>query len=571
MWKKSKLVLLSSTLAFTVTCNATNHVVFATGETKPQATELEAPNPETKTPVNQNYLKVKFENKILFHEQVPTKTIIQVLDASKEVLESEVLSGDMELELDSPKVSKGKMLSYWSIERKDDKLLITPILTKEKELPVKFLSTEGGQLLQNNAQTKEIVKSVNKGTNLKDILPEVNPKENYKFAGWFKSNEKIDVDDVKVIDSKGEYYAKFYPDFNNNNINDRTEEITIKFVTNSDQKFKDIKTHVGKQIKLPTLKKKDSVFMGWYTDQEYKNKFTDGTLTESQTFYAKWKKAETVIKEAQGKPITDKNISDQIEQILKEKLQGYNNSNASSNSTKAPNSNANSSGNNVQAPNSNAAKAPSSDSAKAPNNNAAQAPNSNVPASNPPIVINGSGYGAEPSKPNYEGNTGTTFKEKTYVFANENIGEMFMVKFFEKDGGFLSSMTLPYGKTIKLYDENEKLHGEYAIRQDTSITLDTKDYVNKGSVFVGFDSREVSVNSAQITELFPKVQVDSAVSKTLAEQQEMAAAEAEQAAKKKKILLFSLISLGIGAIAGGAYLFIRRKRLAKENVEEETI
>ena len=61
-------------------------------------------------------------------------------------------------------------------------------------------------------------------------------------------------------------------------------------MTNSSEKFKDIKTNVGKQMKLPILKKKDSVFMGWYTDQEYKNKFTDDVLTESLTLYAKWEK-----------------------------------------------------------------------------------------------------------------------------------------------------------------------------------------------------------------------------------------------------------------------------------------
>lgn len=511
MWKKSRLVLLSSALAFAVTCNATNYVAFAADNepeiTEPQVTEPEAPKPEY---VNQNFVKIIFEDKVLFHEQLPTKTMIQVLNASDEVLESEVLSGDMELELDKPKISKGKMLSYWSIERKNDKLLIRPVLVQEKELSVKFLSQDGGQLLQHNAQTKEIVKSVNKGSNLKDILPEVNPKEKYKFAGWFeilttddnkKIEEKVDVDEVKITDSNRAYYAKFYPDFNDNNIDDRTEEITVKFVTNSEDKFNDIKTHVGKQIKLPILKKKDSVFMGWYTDEEYKNKFNnDDILTESQTLYAKWETADKVIQEAQSKPITDKDISDQIERILNERLQDYK------------------------------------------NNNAAQTP-----------------------KPSYEGNTGTTFTEKKYVFANGNIGEVFMLKFFDKNGSFLFSLTLPYGKTVKLYDENEKLHGEYAIRQDTTITLDTNDFVNKGSILLGFDSREIRVNSTQITEVFPKVKVDSA-SETLAHQQMLAAEEAKQAAKKKNLLMFLFLSLGVGGIGGG-YWFIRKRRLAREQLE----
>ena len=109
-----------------------------------------------------------------------------MLNPVDEVLESEVLSCDMEMELEAPKIEPGKMLSYWSIERKNNKIIIIPILVSEKELPVNFVTTEGGELLENNAQTKEITKSVNKGTNLKDILPEVNPKNLHKFSGWFE-------------------------------------------------------------------------------------------------------------------------------------------------------------------------------------------------------------------------------------------------------------------------------------------------------------------------------------------------------------------------------------------------
>lgn len=543
MWKKSKLILLSSALAFAVTCNITNYVVAAeTSVTEPQVTEPEVQKPET--PVNQNYVKIIFDNKVLYHEQVPTKTMIQVLNDSGDVLTSEVLSGDMELELDNPKLGKGQMLSYWLIEKKDSKLLIHPILTDEKDLTVKFLSTEGGQLLQNNAQTKEIVKSVNKGTNLKEILPEVNPKKYYNFAGWFKAvttnnkkevGEKVNVEDMKITDSTGEYYAKFYPDFNENNIDDSTEEITVKFVTNSDQKFKDITTHVGKQIQLPALKKKESVFMGWYTDEEFKNKFTNDILTDSQTLYAKWEKAEKVIEESQNKPITDKDISDQIERILKERLQGYG-------TTTTPSSNV----------------------------NAARTTPSNNTASNP--SNSNAGTIVETSPPTYEGNTstGTSFKETKYVFANDKIGEEFMVKFFDKDGSFLFSIILPYGKTVKVYDQNENERGEYSVRHDTSITLDTKDLVNENSILLGFDSREVRINSTQITEVFPEVKVNSGVIESL-EQQKLMAAQEAQAAEKKSALMILILTLLVVAGGIGSYLFIKKRKQAKLHEEVETI
>ena len=433
MWKNSKLVLLSSALAFSITCSATSFTVSAADENS-EITEplIKEPVAVVTGNINQNFVKVKFENKVLFHEQVPTKTIIQVLNPVEEVLESEVLSGDTEMELEAPKIEAGKMLSYWSIERKNNKMTIIPILVSEKELPVNFLTTEGGELLENNAQTKEIIKSVNKGTNLKDILPEVNPKNHHKFSGWFedvrtKNNKKVeekikDIDGIKITDSKGKYYAKFYPDYNDNNVDDRTEEITVKFVTNSSEKFKDIKTNVGKQMKLPILKKKDSVFMGWYTDQEYKNKFTADVLTESLTLYAKWDKADKVITQSENRPITDKDISDQVERILKDRMAN-----------------------------------------QAPNN----PPNANRGGNN----ISDLGLTVQPTQPSYEGNTSNTFKDTKYVFENKNVGQIHMVKFFDEEGGFLFSLTLPYGKTIKTYDENEQFREEYAVRHDTTIIL----------------------------------------------------------------------------------------------------
>lgn len=533
MWKKTKLFLLSSTLAFSVTCGATNFVVSAAEETESSVTEN----------INQNYLKIMFENKVLFHEQVPSKTIIQVLNAVDEVIESEVLSRDMELELESPKIGKGKMLSYWSIERKGNKLFIMPVLVLEKDLPVKFLTTEGGQLLKNNAQINEILKSVTKGTKLKDILPEVNPRDHHKFAGWSevvtmeegkKTEEKItDIDDRKIMNAQGQYHAKFFPDYNDNNIDDRTEKITVKVVTNSDEAFKDIATNVGKQFSLPKLKKKDHVFMGWYKDDEYKEKFTDDVFTESLTLYAKWEKVDKVITKAEKKPITDKDISDQVERILDERLRRNNNAS--------------------QSPN-NASQSP---------NNASQSPANQPKTSDSELVI-------EPIKPSYEGNTGSSFKETKYVFNNKKLGQEHMVKFFEKDGGFLFSLILPYGKTIKLYDENDSPHEEYTIRQDTTITLNTGDYINEGSIFLDFDTREVRVNSTQITEIFPKVD-DFAKGELAYEQERLAVAALEKEDAKNKNMLFASVGgVIVAALIGlGAYLFIRRKRRMREQVIEK--
>ena len=516
MWKKTKMILLSSALTFSLTCGSTNFVALAENNV----------GSGVKENITLNYLKIKYENKVLFHEQVPQKTIIQVLNTNGEVLDSEVLTGDKETELAAPKIPKGKMLSYWGVFRQKDKITIDPMLIDAKELTVKFSTTEGGELLENNAQTKVIVKSVNKGANLKDVLPEVSPKNHYKLTGWFTATagqeEKLkEIDDMKILDSKGEYYAKFYPDFNDNGIDDRTEEITLKFVTNSYENFKDIKTQVGKQLKLPVLKNKDSVFMGWYTDEEFKNKVTDNFFTESQTLYAKWEKAEKVIKEAQTKPITDKDVSDQVEEILKESV------------TQKP----------IQ---------PLSKGDGGANNPVIAEVNKNQNQINEP--------GVAPQS--------NTFKETKYVFTNKNIGEQYMVKFFDENEIFLFSLTLPYGKTIKTYDEDDRFHDEYAVRQDTTITLNTKEYIHEDSFLLGFKTREVKVNSTQITEVYPDIKsnVTSANEpydhqKELEEKQKEL--EEKNEAKMKNIIIYSLVTVALVIFSGvGIYLFKKRKKRA---------
>lgn len=520
MWKKSKLVLLSSALAFSLTSGSTSFIALAANDIQSNVKEN----------VNQNYVKVKYENKILFHEQVPSKVMIRVLNTNSEVIESQVLTGDTELVLETPKnISRGKMLSYWSIERVKDKFTIEPILIDAKDVMVNFYTNEGGELIENNAQIREISKSVNEGTNLKDILPEVNPKNGYKFAGWFKvqgeNEEKLnDIDEIKVIDAESKYSAKFYQDLNGNGIDDQTEEVTVKFVTNATANFADVKANVGTQIKLPKVEKKNSVFLGWYTDQDYKTQFKGDVVTESITLYAKWGNVDKVIQESEKKPITDKDISDQIEKILNKRLKELNTTSVSTSSNKPT----------------------QTTSTKDINTSKEQSSTQTIPAQN------------------------TFFKEVEYVFNNKNSGHRFMVKFLNEDNSFLFSLTLPYGKTIKIYDENQKFHEEYAVRQDTTITLNSKEYVNEGSQLINYETHEVRVNSAKITEIYPVVEVENTMEEELAYEHAKAMEEEYQAAKKKKdIILVSSLVIGLGSLlVASIFLFVKRK---KRNKALETI
>ncbi|PFJ71591.1 InlB B-repeat-containing protein [Bacillus cereus] len=580
MWEKSKRVLVSSVLSLSLIGNTT---VLAAVNNPTQIQENEN--------IARNYLKVTYESKILFHEQVPSKTMIQVLNEDNEVIESTVLTSDKEMNLEKPKVSNGKMLSYWAIEMKDGKLLIKPVLTTKEEFSVKFYVQDvGGSLLENHKQIKEVVKSATKDAKLKDVLPDVNPDKNYKFTGWFsmvdkgdgkKVEEKLEsVEDIKITDSKGEYYAKFFSDFNNNGIDDKTEEITVNFVTNVEEQIEPVKINVGQKIKAPKLSNKDKIFIGWYTNSELTNKFANDNLKESITLYAKWENAEKVITESEKKPITDKDVSDQVEKILNERFKDLKENqtatekpNETTNevtnketneATEKPkennNDNKGAATNNNQKPETNSTR----DNVKPNSSNAT--PSTSSPASGltqndtklkDNVILNGSNA--------LNGNKVSTYTETKYVFKNKNVGEKYMVKFLDESGAFVSSLTLPYGRTIKILDENENAHEEYAVRQDTTIHVDTEKYVNKGSTFLGLDTRTVQVNSTEITEIYPTTGKNNTSNSFLYKKDKETEKKKDSGVQNTIIIL---VTVAVICIVLGVFVFLKKRKKKEKNQEQ---
>ncbi|OQR53478.1 InlB B-repeat-containing protein [Bacillus sp. CDB3] len=497
MWGKSKQILFISVLSLSLLGNG-NTTVFASANHPTQAKENEN--------VIQNYLKVNYEGKVIFHEQVPSKMKIQVLDENNDVVESTILTSDKEMDLKKPKVTNGKMLSYWSIEVKNGKLLIKPVLTKKEESSVKFyVKDTGGNLIENHGQIKEIVKSATKDTKLKDILPVVNPDHHYKFTGWFamvdkgegnKVEEKLqNIDDIKITNPTGEYYAKFFSDFNNNGIDDKTEEITVDFVTNVDEQIEPVTLHVGQTIKAPKLSDKHKIFIDWYTNPELTNKFANDNLKGPITLYAKWEDAEKVITESEKKPITDKGVSDQVEKILNGRFKELKEGQTNTEKPKGSNNDKGTATNNDPKSDTHNTK----DHIKGNSSNVISSPNNRWGIS----TQNDTKLKSNATVNDSTNNRMNIFTEKKYVFNNSNVGEKYMLKFYDEDGAFVSSLTLPYGRTLKLLDENENLHEEYTVRQDTTINLNTKKYVTKDSVFLGLDTRTVTVNASEITEVYP--------------------------------------------------------------------
>lgn len=563
MWEKSKRVLVSSVLSLSLIGNTT---VLATVNNPTQTQENEN--------IARNYLKVSYESKVLFHEQVPSKTMIQVLNENNDVVESMVLTSDKEMNLEKPKVSNEKMLSYWTIEMKDEKLFIKPVLTAKEEFSVKFYVKDvGGNLLENHKRIKEVVKSATKDAKLKDVLPDVSPDNNYKFTGWFamvdkgdgkKVEEKLqNIEDIKVADSKGEYYAEFFSDFNNNGIDDKTEEITVNFVTNIEEQIEPVKLNVGQKIKIPKLSNKDKIFIGWYTNAELTNKFGNDNLKDSITLYAKWENAEKVITESEKKPITDKDVSDQVEKILNERFKELKEGQTSTvkpneTTTEVPNKETTGTTEKPKDNNSDNKGAATTNNTK--DNTKTNNSNANPPTSNP---WGGSIQNDTKLKENVVSNSNkiTAYTETKYVFKNKNIGEKYMVKFLDESGAFVSSLTLPYGRTIKLLDENEIPHEEYAVRQDTTINLNTEKYINKGSTFLGLDTRTIQVNATEITEIYPTTVKNN--SNSFLYKKDEKNSQKKDSNNQNIIIALSIVSV-ICIILGIFVLFKKRKKKEKD-------
>ncbi|EOO25441.1 hypothetical protein IIU_06182 [Bacillus cereus VD133] len=573
MWGKSKRVLVSSVLSLSLIGNTT---VLATVNHPAQTQGNEN--------IARNYLKVSYEGKVIFHELIPPKTMIQVLNEKNDVVESTVLTSDKEMNLEKPKVSNGKMLSYWTIEMKDGKLFIKPVLTPKQELSVTFYVKDvGGNLVENHKQIKEVVKSATKNAKLKDVLPDVNPGNHYKFTGWFamvdkgdgkKAEEKLqNIEDMKVTDSRSEYYARFFSDFNNNGIDDKTEEITVNFVTNIEEQIEPVKLNVGQKIEIPKLFNKDKIFIGWYTNAELTNKFSNDNLKDSITLYAKWENAEKVITESEKKPITDKDVSNQVEKILNERFKELKESQTNTEkpnetttevlnkeatgTTEKPKDNNND--NKGAATNSNQ----KSDTNNTKDNTKTNNSNANPSTSNP---WGGSIQNDTKSKENVVSNSNkmTAYTERKYVFKNKNVGEKYMVKFLDESGAFVSSLTLPYGRTIKILDENDHAHEEYAIRHDTTINLDTERYVNKGSTFLGLDTRTVQVNATEITEIYPTTAKNNANS-FLYKKDEI---NGQKKDSTNQNIIIALSTVAVICIILGTFLFFKKRKKKEKNQKQ---
>jgi uncharacterized repeat protein (TIGR02543 family) len=318
-------------------------------------------------------------------------------------------------------------------------LLPTTSYANSEGVDITFSAEEGGQLIKGSVTSKTIKETVSPGTDLKSIYPKTEADKYYKFDKWEDISEKADPDKIQA--ATREYKALFFPDYNNNDVDDRTEKVTVRFDSQTPTNVSSVTTQVGEKIELPELSKEGSVFIGWFTESSFENPFNaSDRVTDSMTLFAKWQTIEDIIKSKEVMTIRDKDISDTVEVALDEQY-------------------------NTLLKEKEAAIKKSEDEAN-------------------------------------QVTDGLTVVKK--IFENPNVDCSFLLKFFNENEEFMFSLVVPYGRTIETLNESMTKQEEYGVRQTTTIVLNTASYVSSSNPLDFYEVRNVQSNENYVTQVFPR-------------------------------------------------------------------
>ena len=130
-------------------------------------------------------------------------------------------------------------------------------------------------------------------------------RKGYKFVGWYADRDLTIKLDETYIKEKAEQQVSFFPYSMGCDVNkvytylyakwekiDSCEipesyNVTLKYVTNSDEKIEDLKFKVGednKEISLPIPKKEGYYFIGWYGDSNYTKLIKNEMMTPEDIY-----------------------------------------------------------------------------------------------------------------------------------------------------------------------------------------------------------------------------------------------------------------------------------------------
>lgn len=372
-------------------------------------------------------------------------------------------------------------------------------------IKVNFVAETGGLLEHNGELARSLTISVDSGTPLESIYPEVKPDDHYKFKEW-KNASSSSEDGVIVGNMVREYRAVFYPDFNDNNIDDTTEKIKVNFEPNNDQKINPIEITVGKMVEVPEVKKADSIFLGWFTDKEMNNQFEpDSPITKDTTLYAKWDNIDSILSNKNVLVIREKDVSNDIEKKLNEQYEK---------------------------------------------------------------TVSEKEKSIEESKKKANETSANGFVEVKQVFENLNASSSYVIKYQNEKGEYLFSLVLPYGKTIETYNDNDFKVSENSVRQTSTMNLDSDKYLTNQSDLDYYEVKTVQENAREIVKIFPVLKEEKVEEEKVSYKDHIDLTESEPTKAKNELgsvwLIFggliALVLLGIIAF----YIFRKPKKLKQE-------
>lgn len=286
----------------------------------------------------------------------------------------------------------------------------------------------------------------------------------------------------------------------------------MKFITNNDEQIDDAKLHVGQSFTFPTLSEKEGyVLAGWYIDKDFKTKYNEkNPLTKDTTLYAKWEKKETNTDD-----VLTNNIISKIKEIFESRF------NLLAEELKETKAKVDSLSNQqiVISPTQTVEQAPNTTTTQETTQPSTTGQSQSTLSTSQPSTVNPSTQTrttaqettqpsttiqSQPSEQTTNQQEVLTYTEPTYVYNNPNVGQKFVVKFYNENDKFLYMLELPYGHTIRTLNQDDKLIKEYSVRQDTKIIMTTTDYMSSVvEEMLEIESKVIEENSSQITEVFP--------------------------------------------------------------------
>lgn len=397
------------------------------------------------------------ENNILIDDlDYKEGSYIQVLNENGKVEKK------IELNKDSKKIilknnNSENVIDTWIVDKKIDKkeefykrniiyFNIKPIYKDKEDFILTFKADDKAKVLEEKQEAEYIKVPYKKGINIENYLPDIKLDENFK-GDWTIDKNKINKD----IEIKKDTNLNFitYQDKNNNNVDDFTEEFTIKFETNIEEKVKNKVVKWEDTINLPILKDNEKVFYEWYLDKEFKEEFTEETkITKDLILYAKVKNYVEVINEAVDDPIKREDIVLQ----LKPKLDQRN---------KKIDDNYNKEIKKIETER------------------------------------------EELKKYNQENNIMEQKIETQINLHNKEHDKIHLVNFVDTSNKFIYSLVAPYGQTIKVINEEGNLYKEYGVRHNTTIRLDENKLLSNGNQLSRYHSEYRKINDTVFIKIQP--------------------------------------------------------------------